>query len=215
MLNHRQKISLTVLVALVTSSLSAATVFAAPKVAGKFQPILAELQKKTDVPIMIPSQLPTEVYAIMPEGSEPTNPNPSVPTFFPHIAEAKPSRYYISLDAAAECSGSNACSLGKVIGEKITNNTPDIPQEFVEYRELYRNDPNNQKPPVRRSPEKPAQVQLAGGITGYFVPFVCGASCSNSEVYWDQGGYRYVVGLENSNRQTVVNLANSAIRNQK
>jgi len=32
---------------------------------------------------------------------------------------------------------------------------------------------------------------------------------------WDQNGYRYQVGLESSEQQAVVNLANSAIENHE
>lgn len=213
MLNQPAKRSLIILVALVAANFSIASVSAVPKEVGRFQPILAELQQKTDVPIVIPAQLPTEVYTISPEGVEPTNPNPSVSPFFPHVTRANSSRYYISLDVAAECSSSGACDQGFISGKKITSDMPDISKQFADLVQLHRSD--SKKLPLIRSPEKPTRVQLAGGITGYFFPFSCGANCSNSVVVWDQNGYRYRVGLEMGRKESVVNLANSAIQNQK
>ncbi|NBD31477.1 MAG: hypothetical protein GVY17_00490 [Cyanobacteria bacterium] len=207
-----KKTSLIVLTALMVTGFSIASVSAASGV-DPFQPILRELREKTAVPILLPSQLPQENYTILPQGSEATNPNPSVPTLYPYLVEASLSRYDISLDVTPECGGTGACKEGSIIGEQITAKTPEMPERFTELSELYRNDPNSQKPPVRRSPEPPESVQLSGGITGYFIPFTCGASCGESRVVWDQNGYRYQVGLESSEQQAVVNLANSAIEN--
>lgn len=69
--------------------------------------------------------------------------------------------------------------------------------------------------PTERSPEAMGAVALARGITGYFVPFVCGANCDTSKVIWEQHGYRYKAGIRYATKATIVNFANSAILNEK
>ena len=58
------------------------------------------------------------------------------------------------------------------------------------------------------------QAQLSHGITGYFIPYVCGASCDTSKVFWEQSGYRYSVGIRMASQAAVVRMANSAIENE-
>jgi hypothetical protein len=182
-------------------------------VAAEFQPILATLQEQTQVPIILPSQLPQTNYTILPGDIEPNaSVDDSTPAFYPHLLEATPSRYVISLDAAAECQGSGACDQGVIKGEKITARTPEISRDFIELTALYQNPEQQNYSPIK-SPQAPSRVQLSGGITGYFVGYTCGANCGNSKVYWDYQGYRYMVGLEMGSKQAVVNLANSAIEN--
>lgn len=57
------------------------------------------------------------------------------------------------------------------------------------------------------------RVTLANGIKGYFIPYVCGANCDDSKVIWEQNGYRYLVGLKRGDKKTVIEMANSAIKN--
>lgn len=211
MFNNSRKTSLILLAALVVSGLSFTAAYATP--AAEFQPILAVLQEKTQVPIILPSQLPQSNYTILPNQIKPgESVDDSPPKFHPHLLEATPSRYVISLDVAPQCQGSGACDRGLIMGEKMTANTPQIPRDFTELTVLYQNPEGQDYSPIK-SPQPPTRVQLSGGITGYFVGYTCGANCGNSKVYWDQNGYRYQVGLEMGSQQAVVNLANSAIEN--
>jgi hypothetical protein len=62
-------------------------------------------------------------------------------------------------------------------------------------------------------PLKGQQVKLANGIRGYFIDAKCGASCSNSDLSWEQKGYRYTVGIKAGSKRDLVKIANSAILN--
>jgi hypothetical protein len=62
-----------------------------------------------------------------------------------------------------------------------------------------------------RSDEAPVAVQLSGDIQGYFFPWVCGASCNDAQVYWDENGYRYAVGIKVGDKNNLIEMANSAI----
>jgi hypothetical protein len=97
-------------------------------------------------------------------------------------------RYELQLAFTPDCTGGNVCRYGMVSGEVIA---------FGE----------------NRARGKPAK--LARGITGYFVDAKCGANCSDSTLTWQQGGYRYVVGIKAANLDTLRKVANSAIVNRK
>ncbi|MCJ7566522.1 MAG: hypothetical protein MUO58_03160, partial [Anaerolineales bacterium] len=56
-------------------------------------------------------------------------------------------------------------------------------------------------------------VDLAHGITGYFVPAVCGANCDDARLWWIYDGYEYMLGLKGGVMEAVISLANAAIEN--
>ncbi|MEE9513723.1 MAG: hypothetical protein V3V46_06565, partial [Anaerolineales bacterium] len=56
-------------------------------------------------------------------------------------------------------------------------------------------------------------VNLAHGITGYFVSAVCGANCDDARLWWIYEGYEYMLGLKAGRYEDVVTLANAAILN--
>lgn len=93
--------------------------------------------------------------------------------------------YFLELDAAKGCNGANACFLASFSGTR--GGTPAFKKT----------------------------VSLARGITGYFKPVTCGASCSPAFIQWKQGGVLYEIenkGVGKNERKSMVALANSAIR---
>jgi hypothetical protein len=60
------------------------------------------------------------------------------------------------------------------------------------------------------------RVRLRGGVTGYFKPLTCGASCSPPVIQFSRAGVLYdfaVKGLaERTERASMIALANSALR---
>ena len=96
-------------------------------------------------------------------------------------------RYSFDLAGAPDCGGANACFLAQFQGER--GGTPAF---------------------RRRAP-------LIRGITGYYKPVTCGASCSPAMIQWRQGGVLYSIQakLDASGvaaRRAMVRAANSAIR---
>jgi hypothetical protein len=94
-------------------------------------------------------------------------------------------RYDLVLGAGPECNGANVCLVAFFSGER------------------------GGKPSYKRT------VQLTGGVTGYFKPLTCGASCSPPLVQWVQDGALYEIqfkGPAKNEKRTMVRLANSAIR---
>jgi hypothetical protein len=95
-------------------------------------------------------------------------------------------RYELILGAAPNCNGANVCLVAYFAGER------------------------GGKPSYKRT------VKLTNGITGYFKPLTCGASCSPPLVQWVQNGTLYEIQFKGSDdkheKRTMIRLANSAIK---
>lgn len=122
--------------------------------------------------------------------------NEGVDRFYCTVITLEPNEYEVIIGWATECGGGNACRIGSFYGKRSPGGrimgTGNYPFERRRAR----------------------RVRLMGGITGYFVDATCGANCSDSKVFWKQGGYEYMVGLKAGEMTNVVALANSAIRNR-
>lgn len=105
------------------------------------------------------------------------------PQVYAITTEVSGSEYQVLLGFSPDCNGGNACRWGEVSGQT----GPLTP------------------------PEGGESVTLAQGITGYFVPAVCGANCSDAVVMWEQSGGHYSVGLKAADKEQVMEMANSAI----
>ena len=94
-------------------------------------------------------------------------------------------RYNLELGFTPDCSG-QACHYGTVSGEII-------------------------KSKFNHSGSK--AVKMKQGSIGYFFEGTCGASCADSDLVWEQKGYRYTVSIKAGNVETLTKIANSAIEN--
>jgi hypothetical protein len=91
--------------------------------------------------------------------------------------------YFLELDAARNCHGANACFLASFSGQR------------------------GGKPQFKRT------VALTHGITGYFRPVTCGASCAPAFIQWKEGKVLYEIENKGVGKKSeMVKLANSAIR---
>jgi len=119
-----------------------------------------------------------------------------VDRFYCTIITLEPNKYEAIIGWTNECGGGNACRIGSFYGKRSLGGrimgTGNYPFERRRAR----------------------RVRLMGGITGYFVDATCGANCSDSKVFWKQGGYEYMVGLKMGEMTNVAALANSAISNR-
>lgn len=187
-----------------------------PQLMLEFTSVVKELRNRTQVPVVLPTLV---FYPIHDYSGTPTSPTSNYekitlgnnkPEFFTSLSEyTSATRYEISLDVTADCGGAGACDFGYLVGEKIFSDPSIVPTIFSETQQQWRND----LPPIRSS-ENPAVVQLAQGITGYFVPYTCAARCSTSQMIWDSNGYRYTIAIEQASQEVLTEMANSAIINQ-
>jgi len=93
-------------------------------------------------------------------------------------------KYEIMLGYTEDCNGGTACRLGMISAETLTPAVKELTGE---------------------------KVDLASGITGYFVEATCGANCSDATISWDHKGSRYTLGIKAGKKETLVKMAKSAI----
>jgi hypothetical protein len=103
--------------------------------------------------------------------------------------------YELSLDYGVECQGAGACHYGSMAGMKVDTDVPVGTSSF---------------PFVL---EDTQVVELAYGITGYFIEAECGATCDDARMWWIYEGYEYMLGLKAGKVEDVTALANAAILN--
>ena len=135
------------------------------------------------------TRVPLVIPSALPKSEE-------VDRFYCTVITLEPNEYEAIIGWSTECGGGNACRIGSFYGKRSLGG---------------RITGSGNYPFERR---RARQVRLMGGITGYFVDATCGANCSDSKVFWKQGGYEYMVGLKAGEVTNVVALANSAIRNR-
>lgn len=103
------------------------------------------------------------------------------------VTALEPDRYELVLGAAAVefCGGGTYCRAGTVTGALRPAGAP--------------------------KPHGP-RVPLPGGRVGVFTDATCGANCSDSKVTWDEGPYRYSVGLKAGRMDRVRRMAESVVQ---
>jgi|GEM_PF-1034895 len=94
------------------------------------------------------------------------------------------SLYDIEITLAPDCNYAGACHAASVHAEQVAANTA-TPEGEVVY--------------------------LSKEMVGYYQPFGCGASCSDSAMVWQQGNVRYTVTIKAGNLEQMLRMANSAI----
>ena len=180
-----------------------------------FQSVVQQLQGQTQIPIVLPTQIPTDALVSF-EGSQgglrpyinvPITADGKFETVSAYVLDSAKEAYTITLDATLDCHGVDACSFGLLTAQQIYQNTPSVASQYA-----FELAPTFQ--PIARSPEPQGEVQLSHGINGYFVSYVCGANCDTSKVFWEQGSYRYSVGIRMASQAAMVKMANSAIENE-
>lgn len=164
----------------------------------EFREVHQVLQQETDVPVLLPSELP---QAALPKLDSQIQP------FYSSVSASNIDNYELSLDSTDDCSGATYCAFGILSGEQLSGESQTVAEIYA-----FHLDPSYQ--PVKRSEEQMGPVSLAHGIEGYFVPWVCGANCDTAKVFWEQKGFRYMVGVRMADKATVVAIANSAINNE-
>jgi hypothetical protein len=100
------------------------------------------------------------------------------------LEAADKQEYYIQLAWISDCEGGNSCHYGSIIGSAAVIPGPH---------------------------RKQIPVKLSGGVTGYYIPFTCGAHCDDSSIGWSENGYHYSIDLKAGRMKEMIRMANSAI----
>ncbi|NUN66907.1 hypothetical protein HCU40_19645 (plasmid) [Pseudanabaena biceps] len=156
-------------------------------------PVVASLRVSLE-PTGVPLRLPTKTFV---SGAKPLQ---------VYLDSDKPSAngYDISIGYRKGCDFANSCRIGSVEARRLSDRSPSLDKAHPP-------EPDVNGVIRHRSDEEAGSVSLAGGIQGYFVPWVCGASCNDAQVYWDENGFRYAVGIKVGNKNNLIQMANSAI----
>ena len=162
-----------------------------------FKSNLLELQM-TGIPLRLPTYIPEVGQRIKDETSR----NQRL-SLYGHLDDATANKYQITIGHSPSCDGGNVCRLGTVSATRITKGTPSIAEQYS-----FMKDP---KFLGKRSKELMSVVKLNQNITGTFVPWICGASCNDAKVVWDEGEYRYSVGIKVGDRDSLIQMANSTL----
>ncbi|WP_199333681.1 hypothetical protein [Oculatella sp. FACHB-28] len=97
-----------------------------------FQPVLTQLQEQTQIPVVLPTWVPTD--ALVPSPDDKPQPYIDVPlTRDGHFQQVSVSittstrgAYELSLNAAPNCPGAFHCSFGLLAGQQVYRDTPSI-----------------------------------------------------------------------------------------
>lgn len=163
-----------------------------PNAATVFEPILGQI-KTRQVPVRLPTYIPSV-------GQFPAQSGTNQAPVYANLNEFESNGYQVILGYSADCAGGNACRLGTVQGE--IKPTTAIVQLYQSDDYLY----------SHRSQEQLSEVVLANNIQGWFLPWRCATSCSDATVVWEEGNYRYAVGIKAGDKASLVKMANSAIQ---
>ena len=158
-----------------------------------FQSVRSSLERG-QIPLRLPTYIPNQ-------GALPTEPGYTPPPVYAVLDETSNDQgYAIILGYTPDCTGGNACRLGTVAGKLKPSRS--IEEEFAEFRHWSGE---------HHSEEPMSPVRLSNGISGWFIPWVCGATCSDAQIVWDEYAYRYSVGIKVGDRASLERMANSAI----
>lgn len=108
----------------------------------------------------------------------------AVPHGYAQIVSARPGYYLVYVGLVPACGEAEACTLGYFEGKRRSSR-------------------------ARKPDGKP--LQLINGLTGYFVPFSCGADCGPAFLTFDYRRYRYTIQIKAGLRRPMIRMANSAL----
>ena len=157
-----------------------------------FQSVRSSLGRG-QIPLRLPTYIPNQ-------GALPTESGYTPPPVYAVLDETSNDQgYTVILGYTPDCTGGNACRLGTVTGKLKPSQS--IESEFADISQWE----------GHKSQEPMSPVRLSSGINGWFIPWVCGANCSDAQIVWDEYAYRYSVGIKVGDRASLERMANSAI----
>lgn len=157
-----------------------------------------QLINKT-IPLHLPSYIPPGKEEIIKQG------------LVAQIVEQSTDDAYKITIAQPNCGDATACTYASMGGLKPTENTPSLEEKLEE----------RLSPDLEFSEEAsfaPGKVELTQGtqgIQGYLFPWFIGAYQTETQVFWQEGDYRYWVGAKGASKDEIIKMANSAINNDE
>jgi len=163
-----------------------------------YERVLSTLQQ-SGVPLHLPTKLvyrntlvgPNTFFAV---GGVMTDPN------------TEQQGYRVQITNSQNClSGSLSCIIAYANAEPLRADQVDIESTYAWFRA-----PGALDRYVRVSSDPIGWVKLPNGQSVYFVPWVMGAGMGFAQAVWDEGGYRYTVGLKGGAREWLLPMVETA-----
>lgn len=175
--------------------------------------IVALVQQRTNVPLVLPTQIPA---AYAPDLEKSTRDQTVYQDRLRAYAEvqANDAGYWLTIDYVEDCGGARVCTAGFVSGSVIDDTVPPL-DAILKDPDQARNSKICKQFAPQDYQRRPAleRVTLQQGIQGIIVPYSCGANFGDTQVIWDVNEHRYTIGLKHGSKADLILIANSAIRN--
>ncbi|MBD2073371.1 hypothetical protein H6F86_05625 [Phormidium sp. FACHB-592] len=114
--------------------------------------------------------------------------------------------YRVQITNSQNClNGSLSCIIAYANAEPLRADQVDIESMYAWFRA-----PGALDRYVRVSSDSIGWVRLSNGQSVYFVPWVMGAGMGFAQAMWDEGGYRYTIGLKGGARAWLLPMAETA-----
>ena len=155
---------------------------------------------QTVYPIMVPANFDLYMQAFYDSGAPVMLP-PSFPdsgtdlAIYPSIFNIGTNLYEANLEYGADCQGGGACHYGSLSAMPNTSGAPLSTPTFA------------------YDAGQAVPVSLDRGIQGYFIQGACGASCSDSYLFWIYNNYQYSLAIKSTDQQMLINTANAMLTN--
>jgi hypothetical protein len=183
-----------------------------------FQSLLPTLYQRTKVPVRLPTYIPA-LDADRPLSSESaiaqSSPVPFSLNLNPQqklvatLASATGNEYVIVLGNRPQCEGQFSCKLGSLSATRLTPKSLPL-QRVLQQAIKFVNNPLFSG--ERRSPDEMGPVTLSNNIQGYFIPWVLSDRYTEAKIIWEQDGIRYSIGMQQGDKDSLIKMANSAIK---
>lgn len=185
-----------------------------------FQSLLSTLYQQTKIPVRLPTYIPSlnadkrvpgESTIATSSANNPYLANlkaekPLIAT----LASATANEYTIVLGNRPNCQGQNSCKRGSLSATKLTPQAISLDTTFQQAANFVNNPLFNQA--GRRSPDAMGPVTLSNNLKGYFIPWVLSDHYTEAKIIWEQDSVRYSVGLQQGDKDSLIKMANSAIK---
>ncbi|NJP12187.1 MAG: hypothetical protein HC866_24240 [Leptolyngbyaceae cyanobacterium RU_5_1] len=159
-----------------------------------FQAILPKLYQRTKIPVRLPTYIPE-------------NGSPQMPSA--NLTSVSANNYAIILGTDPECVGEHFCRVGTITASKLSASAISLEKD---YRQAARFINNSLITEERRSPDVMGPVTLARNLKGYFIPWILADDYTDAKITWDEAGVRYSVAIRRGDKESLIKMANSAIK---
>jgi hypothetical protein len=185
-----------------------------------FQSLLSTLYQRTKIPVRLPTYIPglnaekllsSESTIAASSANNPylTNLKAEKP-LLATLASATANEYTIVLGNRPNCQGQNSCKRGSLSATKLTPQAISLDKTFQQAANFVNNPLFNKE--GRRSSDEMGPVTLSNNLKGYFIPWVLSDHYTEAKIIWEQDGVRYSVGIQQGDKDSLIKMANSAIK---